>query len=162
MRKSIVDIAAGLLFLILSIGLYFRALQIHNPGFDPLGPAFMPEFALILIAGCSLLLMAQGLLALRHPAPPGALEAGQPTRLKTRILDMLRPFGAILLLALYISMISIKLASFEVLTLVYFIATGLLIGARGNISISILFVASILTSFSVGYVFKNLLYVNLP
>ena len=151
------NIYAGFGFLVLAGLLIASNLTLKNPGFDPLGPAFMPRFALAVVGVSAVILLGQGLLALRKLAirTGGAAARAAP-------LSLVRPVGAIVLLAAYIELLVLQVSSFEVITPFYLFASGALLGPRTPRALIALAILAVGASLVVGYVFKTLLYVNLP
>jgi len=54
------DTLLGLMVLLLAMGMWAGASDIPNPSLQPYGPGFFPKLLAVLLAGCALLLVAQG------------------------------------------------------------------------------------------------------
>lgn len=173
------DIISGITFLIVVGFFYYHALQSVDPGFDALGPMFVPKLLLTGIGFLALLLVGKGVLdhinARREIGSPGIdaddleqISPGNPEAQTTPSTafsgrrGVLKLAGVLLLLGLFVAAINTRWVQFEILGAIYLIASGFLIGADSR-KIRIAIIAlGILLPLSIGYIFKTYLFVNLP
>lgn len=155
------DMISGALLCAFAVFLLLDSRSIRNPGFDVLGPAFLPQMVLWLI-----LVLAVGLVVQAHIRRRANYDMEREPDIGQAIdrATLFRSAGVVFLLAAFIFSITSALAPFELLASVYMIATGTLLLPTGpNIrNVLLVTVVSVITAFVVGYVFKTLLYVNLP
>lgn len=154
------DFLFGGVLLLFSIVALINSLGIRNPGYDSLGPAFLPRMALILVGGLSMVLVLRGLRQAREHGS----EAGGPwlDALMGWAQTNFRALCVATLLAAYICAINFKLAGFEILSTLFLVATGTLLARRNPKTMALIATVSVVAAIAVGYVFKTVLRVYLP
>jgi len=154
------DILSGAAFLIFSLFFLWASFDIFDPGFDPLGPIFMPRLALTPIALISVLLIVKGTLSLRSDqavtaaAPPAAPSGGTGARWKQVLI--------LVLLAAYIFVLNTRAIPFEFLTPAFILAAGLSLVPWTRGALIPLVIVAIAIPPGIAFVFKRFLFVNLP
>lgn len=159
------DFVSGAILIVFAAGLLLNSKTIENPGYDLLGPAFLPQFALWVILLLAVGLVLQSLISRSKPAldddsSENRLEKA-PQFTKSALF---RSVGAVVLLAAFVMAVSESIARFEILASVYIFLSGLLLlpVSRSNQTVFLIGLISIVTALVIGYTFKNLLHVNLP
>ncbi len=153
------DILAGTAFLIFFLFFLWASFGIYDPGFDPLGPAFMPRLALVPIALVSVLLIVKGMLERRHTL---AIAPEAPAAFDEKPISPGKPILLLILLAGYVFLLNTGLIPFQYLTPVYIIVTGLSLVPWTRQALIPLVIVAIVIPPAVAYVFKSFLFVNLP
>ncbi|MGV0875888.1 tripartite tricarboxylate transporter TctB family protein [Martelella sp. FLE1502] len=151
------NLIGGAVFAVLSAGLLLLTGQIRNPHFDPLGPAFLPRFALVPMLLLSLWLILSGVRELRAaPSGDGAGNGLDLGHLRAQVLLMIE-------LGAFIWVLNTRFVPFELAAGVFVFICGVtLIGLRDRRLLYWLCATAVVLPIAVGWVFKNLLYVSLP
>ncbi len=151
------NLIGGAIFAALSAVLLLLTGHIRNPHLDPLGPAFLPRFALVPMLLLSLWLILSGIRQLRATPSGGGGEGG---------LDLAHLRGQVLLmieLGVFIWVLNTRLIPFELVAGVFIFVCGVtLIGLRDRRLLYWLLATAVVLPIVVGWGFKNLLYVSLP
>ena len=154
------DILAGAAFLIFSLFFLWASFGIYDPGFDPLGPIFMPRLALTPIALISVLLIVKGALTLRGDL--AVTDAAPPAAPPSEVVARWKPVLVLVLLAAYIFVLNTRAIPFEFLTPVFILAAGLSLVPWNRGALIPLVIVAIAIPPGVAFVFKRFLFVNLP
>lgn len=155
MNRRLIDLWAGIILLVFCVVILISTFTIPDPGFDPLGPAFMPRFAIAILVICALILINKNE---KRPRPNGTELPPE----EQETIRYIRPISVLAALAVYIQLLVMQVALFEWLTTLYLIGSGMIVGIKGRKEVVILVIVSLIVAFSVGYLFKTLFYVNLP
>lgn len=153
------DLIGGAIFSLLAAVWLWQAEGIRDPGFDALGPAYVPRLVLVPILLLALFQVISGLRQLRVGGGARALPKSNGRDLRTRA----RPAGLLVLLVAFTWALTSQAVRFEISAAIFVLLSGLLLAGRRDRTLLAWIVAVALTIPPlVGYVFKSLLFVNLP
>ncbi len=124
-----------------------------RPGFDPLGPAFLPSVVLWSVIALGVLDI---LVHLKRPDTGPRTADDLPASLN------MRSMVTVLLLVLYIGAIASRLLPFEIITSVFLVTLISLLRRPPWMQFILIVVGSAVLSFTLGYVFRSVLFVFLP
>lgn len=149
------DIIGGSIFLVLSVVWLVQSGSIRDPGFDELGPAFLPRFVLVPIVVLSLWQIWSGWRELRMA------EGDESARID--LASMKKPLMLLALLTGFIWAVAAQAAPFELSGGIFVLLSGLAMSGLGNRQlVAWIVLTALILPMVVGYVFKTLLFVNLP
>nr|WP_306267231.1 tripartite tricarboxylate transporter TctB family protein [Pararhizobium sp. IMCC3301] len=153
------DIVSGLLLTAFSAVMYWRATLIANPGYDLLGPGFLPKFAVALMGILSAILLAVAVLKqVRQTA-----SAERAELLSWSLpLDLIRQSLIVFLLGAYVYILISGWAHFELASVLFVLSAGAVLAPLKARALIILGITTVLAVFVVSYTFRNILFVNLP
>ncbi|NJP36248.1 tripartite tricarboxylate transporter TctB family protein [Alkalicoccus luteus] len=147
-----------LLLLIIFSGLIFmQGDEFAHLNESQLGPGTFPQLIAVLLAVLSLVLLIRKIIDMKRAAGTGA-SAGEQFRAFIHEYKLVIIMFA--MLTVYIVLIDV--IGFVVMTLLFVIAAGLLIGPKKRKNIVILVCVSVVLTFSTYLFFQNVLYVRFP
>lgn len=153
------DLIGGAFFFLLAGSWLWQANDIRNPGFDELGPAFVPRLVLVPILLLAIWQMAAGLRQFR--TDPEGWPSRTPSGAMLR--SFARPIGLLLLLVAFTWVLTAQAVRFEIAGAVFVLFSGIVLaGWRDRRLLAWIVAVSLTIPPVVGYVFKSFLFVNLP
>lgn len=153
------ELLVGIGLVIMSIIFYVTAGGFREMSDAPLQAASFPQFITVLLGGLSLILVlikAKELLAQRSERPAGNIKDHAKNFYQEYKLVLI----TIVSLALYIFIM--QFIGFIITTIVFIIATGLIIGPKKKKDFLILSAIAVVVTLSTFFFFENVLYVRFP
>ena len=146
-----------------SVALFIISTSIPNFGLDVLGPAFMPQFVLgvlIVLSGLDIALLFRNAQVLRSSTTDkNGKDRDDP---EFQVVMRPRSLAALCALAAYVAVLNFTSLSFEIVSVVYVIGTGIIAGARTKQAIALLVAIAIVYAFAVAWIFRSVFFVVLP
>jgi len=158
------DIILGILFLLIGAWIYIMTLNLPEPMYDPLGPAFFPRVLSIGCMICAAVILGQGLRKRHHTVTKSEKQEKEELPYHQHPLTAI---AAMALVALYILLMDLRVAGFRILTILFVLVLGaLLIRAERHGSLLqksiVLTVLAVALGVGLYYLFTRVFYVNLP
>ncbi len=164
-KSAVFNIVLGLGCLAYAVFLYFGALHVPPPIFDPLGSAAVPKIAAFLIALLSVVILMSGLRQRSIPSTKSsdgtdADVAGDEDSPVTPRYDL--GFCLLGFCAAYVAGMELGVLGYPVATAIFLFASGLLLGGLNTRNILLSLIISVVVGFGSDFIFSEFFYIQLP
>lgn len=151
------DLISGLLFAAISIFFWISSYSINDPGYDILGPRFLPQLTLVAIFILSQTLLWSGVRQLHTK------NQDEETKLKFDFSALMKSGKILGILVVFSFALVNRIVSFEVSGIVFMLACGaVLVDRKNKHQLIAMVLVGVIIPLVVGYAFKTHLFVNLP
>jgi putative tricarboxylic transport membrane protein len=133
--------------------LWWEALKIPPPFFDPLGSAAVPKAIAVALAALAIIILVRALLALPWPAR-------QPPRDYRPRPDIAA--GIVVLVFAYVGVMQLRLLGFELATILFLIAAAALLGRMNRMTLALGVVCALVIGIGATWLFTGFFYIDLP
>lgn len=133
--------------------LWWEAMKVPPPFFDPLGSAAVPKSMGSLLAMLALIILARAFVA--WPWPPRE----RPTEYRPRP-DI--AFGIVVLAIAYVGVMHLRLVGFELATIGFLIASAALLGRLDRKTLALGVVSAVVVGVGATWLFTRFFFIDLP
>lgn len=160
-KSAAFNIVLGLGCLAYAVFLYFGALHVPPPIFDPLGSAAVPKIAAFLIALLSVVILMTGLR--QRSTSSTELSVGTEDEEDAPVTPRY-DLGICLLgfCAAYVAGMEFGVLGYPVATAIFLFASGLLLGGLNARNVLLSLIISLVVGFGSDLVFSEFFYIQLP
>lgn len=160
-KSAVFNIVLGLGCLAYAVFLYFGALHVPPPIFDPLGSAAVPKIAAFLIALLSVVILMTGLR--QRSTSSTELSVGTEDEEDAPVTPRY-DLGICLLgfCAAYVAGMEFGVLGYPVATAIFLFASGLLLGGLNARNVLLSLIISLVVGFGSDLVFSEFFYIQLP
>lgn len=160
-KSAVFNIVLGLGCLAYAVFLYFGALHVPPPIFDPLGSAAVPKIAAFLIALLSVVILMTGLR--QRSTSRTELSVGTEDDEDAPVTPRY-DLGICLLgfCAAYVAGMEFGVLGYPVATAIFLFASGLLLGGLNARNVLLSLIISLVVGFGSDLVFSEFFYIQLP
>jgi putative tricarboxylic transport membrane protein len=160
-KSAVFNIVLGLGCLAYAVFLYFGALHVPPPIFDPLGSAAVPKIAAFLIALLSVVILMTGLR--QRSTSRTELSVGTEDEEDAPVTPRY-DLGICLLgfCAAYVAGMEFGVLGYPVATAIFLFASGLLLGGLNARNVLLSLIISLVVGFGSDLVFSEFFYIQLP
>lgn len=166
-KSAVFNIVLGLGCLAYAVFLYFGALHVPPPIFDPLGSAAVPKIAAFLIALLSVVILMTGLRQRSIPNTEPSVGTDADVAEDEDEDAPVTPrydLGICLLgfCAAYVAGMEFGVLGYPVATAIFLFASGLLLGGLNARNVLLSLIISLVVGFGSDLVFSEFFYIQLP
>ena len=151
-------------WIIFSTFFLWKSLKIPNPGYDSLGPGFLPSIVLIgiiIFASCSIIQNLINNLSLKNHITSSSEEETIITNGSTEY-NPYKPLFVILILSSFIWALNEQIMRFEILAGLFMFCSGIVLSGISKTYILINIILSLSMPLIIGFIFKSFFFANLP